>query len=178
VNDVSVVVPEGAHPLPPGLVGRREHLLGALSAQALGRPLDVVGIEPESECTRGIVGGPFGDGDPERLEPQEGEGRLPAVLPAERRLEAEGRPLEVDRPLHVVDVDDRERLPEGGHGLPRRGAGSPYASCHETIGFRRTPMRSISASITSPGLRYSDSASSLNPATPETVPVESTSPAL
>src|ERR1041384_2283866 len=37
-------------------------------------------------------------------------------------------------------------------------------------GLRRTPMRSISATITSPGLRYSEAASSLNPATPDTVP--------
>ena len=31
--------------------------------------------------------------------------------------------------------------------------GSPCASCQETTGLRRTPIRSISASITSPGLR-------------------------
>ena len=35
----------------------------------------------------------------------------------------------------------------------RGGAGSPCASCQEITGFRRTPMRSISASITSPGFR-------------------------
>ena len=34
-----------------------------------------------------------------------------------------------------------------------RGAGSPCASCHEITGLRSTPIRSISASITSPGLR-------------------------
>ena len=39
------------------------------------------------------------------------------------------------------------------HQLTRGGAGSPCASCHETTGLRRTPMRSISASITSPGFR-------------------------
>jgi hypothetical protein len=33
------------------------------------------------------------------------------------------------------------------------GAGSPCASSHETTGFRRTPIRSISHSITSPGFR-------------------------
>src|SRR5213080_945893 len=59
----------------------------------------------------------------------------------------------------------------------RGGAGSPCASCHEITGLRSTPIRSISASITSPGLRYSDAASSLKPATPLTVPVETTSPA-
>src|SRR5205823_4190789 len=58
------------------------------------------------------------------------------------------------------------------------GAGSPCASSHEITGLRRTPMRSISASMTSPALRYSDAASSLKPATPDTVPVETTSPAL
>ena len=39
-------------------------------------------------------------------------------------------------------------------------------------------MCSISASIMSPGFRYSDTASSVNAATPATVPVETTSPAL
>ena len=41
----------------------------------------------------------------------------------------------------------------GGHHRTRSGAGSPCASCHETTGLRSTPIRSISASITSPGLR-------------------------
>jgi hypothetical protein len=40
------------------------------------------------------------------------------------------------------------------------------------------PIFSISHSITSPGFRYSDFGSPLNAATPETVPVETTSPAL
>ena len=35
----------------------------------------------------------------------------------------------------------------------RGGAGWPWASSQETIGLRRTPIRSISASITSPGRR-------------------------
>ena len=63
------------------------------------------------------------------------------------------------------------------HQRTRGGAGSPCVSCQETTGLRSTPMRSISHSITSPGLRYSDAASGENPATPATVPVESTSPA-
>ncbi len=33
------------------------------------------------------------------------------------------------------------------------GGGSPCASSQPTTGFRSTPIRSISASITSPGLR-------------------------
>src|SRR6185436_15435575 len=63
------------------------------------------------------------------------------------------------------------------HQRTRSGAGSPCASCQETTGFRSTPIRSISASITSPGFRYSDAASGENPATPDTVPVDTTSPA-
>ena len=39
------------------------------------------------------------------------------------------------------------------HGRMRGGAGSPCASCQETTGLRSTPIRSISASITSPGFR-------------------------
>jgi hypothetical protein len=35
----------------------------------------------------------------------------------------------------------------------RGGAGSPWPSCHEITGLRSTPIFSISASITSPGLR-------------------------
>src|SRR5436305_8145583 len=63
------------------------------------------------------------------------------------------------------------------HQRTRGGAGSPCASCQETTGLRNTPILSISASITSPGRRYSDAASSLKAATPLTVPVETTSPA-
>ena len=40
-----------------------------------------------------------------------------------------------------------------GHQRTRGGAGSPCPSCHEITGLRSTPMLSISASITSPGLR-------------------------
>ena len=39
------------------------------------------------------------------------------------------------------------------HGRTRGGAGVPWPSCQEITGFRRTPMPSISASITSPGFR-------------------------
>src|SRR5581483_8245323 len=75
----------------------------------------------------------------------------------------------------------------GPHGRNRAGAayqrtrgraGSPWPSCHEITGFRSTPIFSISASITSPGLRYHANGSSLKPATPDTVPSERTSPAL
>ena len=65
-----------------------------------------------------------------------------------------------------------------GWGLWEDRSYEPWASSHEMMGLRSTPIRSISASMTSPGLRYRDSASSLKPATPDTVPVERTSPAL
>ena len=85
----------------------------------------------------------------------------------------------VEFPLRHQPADTVELrvVPLPAHQRTRAGAGSPCASCHDTTGFRSTPIRSISASITSPGFRYSDAASSLNPATPETVPVDSTSPA-
>src|SRR4029077_11823959 len=53
----------------------------------------------------------------------------------------------------------------------------PCFSLYETTGFRNTPIFSISHSTTSPGFRYNDFGSPLNAATPETVPVDSTSPA-
>ena len=65
-----------------------------------------------------------------------------------------------------------------GWGLWEDRSYEPWASSHEMMGLRSTPIRSISASMTSPGLRYRDSASSLKPATPDTVPVERASPAL
>src|SRR5258708_31042582 len=54
----------------------------------------------------------------------------------------------------------------------------PYAFSHEITGFRSTPIFSISHSITSPGFRYHAFGSPENAATPDTVPVETTSPAL
>ena len=44
-------------------------------------------------------------------------------------------------------------VPLPRHQRTRSGAGSPWASCQETTGFRSTPILSISASITSPGFR-------------------------
>ena len=58
--------------------------------------------------------------------------------------------------LVVVELDlDAKPVVHGRRRYQRArgGAGSPCASSHETTGLRRTPMRSISASITSPGLR-------------------------
>src|SRR5204862_7226986 len=53
----------------------------------------------------------------------------------------------------------------------------PCNPLYETTGFRSTPIFSISHSTASPGFKYSDFGSSLHAATPDTVPVESTSPA-
>ena len=68
--------------------------------------------------------------------------------------------------------------PTARYQRTRGGGGSPYASSHEITGLRSTPIPSISHSITSPGLRYQAFGSSQKAATPETVPVETTSPAL
>src|SRR6266576_2560716 len=54
----------------------------------------------------------------------------------------------------------------------------PYAFSHEITGFRSTPIFSISHSITSPGFRYHAFGSPEHAATPDTVPVATTSPAL
>ena len=53
----------------------------------------------------------------------------------------------------LVERPDGRRRAERLYQRTRAGGGSPCASCHEITGLRRTPMRSISASITSPGLR-------------------------
>src|SRR4029079_17619353 len=49
--------------------------------------------------------------------------------------------------------DERLPLHRPPYHRTRAGGGSPCASCHEITGFRSTPIRSISASITSPGRR-------------------------
>ena len=82
-----------------------------------------------------------GDRDPR-------SGRL---LEVERQRD-EGEPVpergQPDRPHEDVQVSAA-----ASHQRTRGGAGSPCASSHETTGFRRTPIRSISHSMTSPGLR-------------------------
>jgi hypothetical protein len=50
-------------------------------------------------------------------------------------------------------VGNREELDRADYHRTRGGVGSPCASSQETTGFRSTPIRSISASMTSPGLR-------------------------
>ena len=50
-------------------------------------------------------------------------------------------------------VEQRDELDRADYDCTRGGAGSPCASSHEITGLRRTPIRSISASITSPGFR-------------------------
>jgi len=54
---------------------------------------------------------------------------------------------------HADRVEHRLDLDRPDYHFTRGGAGSPWASCHETTGLRRTPIRSISHSMTSPGLR-------------------------
>ena len=50
-------------------------------------------------------------------------------------------------------VDERDELDGADYHRSRSGGGSPCASCQPITGLRRTPIRSISASITSPGFR-------------------------
>src|SRR5215212_1306019 len=156
------------HPFAPLAVGRRLDLLGAGCPQLLRRGVDVVGVHAELELPALVLRPSLRDGDAEGIELQEGEVRRSLRWEAVDLVEAEIADVELRGAGDVVDVEDRERLAETGH---------PCASCHETTGLRSTPILSISASITSPGRRYSDAASSLKPATPLTVPVDTTSPA-
>ena len=50
-------------------------------------------------------------------------------------------------------IDERDELDGTDYHRTRSGGGSPCASCQPITGLRRTPIRSISASITSPGFR-------------------------
>ena len=59
----------------------------------------------------------------------------------------------VDERDELDRADYQRRAHASPHGRMRGGAGSPCASCHDTTGLRSTPIRSISASITSPGFR-------------------------
>ena len=93
--------------------------------------------------------------------PRSSSGRGRCRARARRARRAPARP---SAPRTRVELRRRR----SGQLTSGRGAarGSPCASCQETTGLRSTPIRSISASITSPGLRYSDAASGLKPATP------------
>src|SRR4029450_4738037 len=68
----------------------------------------------------------------------------------------------------ALRIEERVDLEVADYHRTRGGAGSPWPSCHEITGLRRTPIFSISASITSPGLRYREAASWEKPATPDT----------
>ena len=75
-----------------------------------------------------------------------------------RRSPGRARPApRAGRPRRRAGRARPTRLPTRAHASPhgrmRGGAGSPCASCHDTTGLRSTPIRSISASITSPGFR-------------------------
>ena len=78
---------------------------------------------------------------------------LPPEPPARLVVDVvRAQPLAERKPvLGVVEVELDAVLV--AHQRTLGGAGSPCASCHEITGLRSTPMRSISASITSPGLR-------------------------
>ena len=70
--------------------------------------------------------------------------RLPVV---EARIELVELSEQPDR------VDERHELDRADYHRTRAGAGSPCASSQPITGLRSTPIRSISASITSPGFR-------------------------
>ena len=53
----------------------------------------------------------------------------------------------------ALRIEERVDLVGADYHRTRGGAGSPWPSCHEITGLRSTPIFSISASITSPGLR-------------------------
>ena len=71
-------------------------------------------------------------------------------IPADERAVAvtDRRTVERSRP----DEASIDHTASSTH-VTRAGAGSPCASSQDTTGLRSTPMRSISASTTSPGLR-------------------------
>ena len=92
------------------------------------------------------------DGRRPEGEIQQGE-RDPGTggLLQEERQRHEREPVPERGQSHGPDED----VEVAAHGYQRTcgGAGAPCPSCHETTGFRSTPIRSISHSITSPGLR-------------------------
>ena len=88
----------------------------------------------------------------------------PARLREELRIElAVRRPVgrvgkELRQLPQLADrIDERDELDWrsrwADYHRTRSGGGSPCASCQPITGLRRTPIRSISASITSPGFR-------------------------
>jgi len=102
------------------------------------------------------------DRDPLRADEEAVAREAPAVTGEELRIELAvqlplfSRHLGID--LGVVGeqsdrVGHRQELDRADYHRTRGGAGSPCASSQPTTGFLSTPMRSISASITSPGLR-------------------------
>ena len=86
---------------------------------------------------------PAGAGEEVRIE---GLVRLPLV----------GRDARIGLGVLTQDtngVECRLDFDRADYHLTRGGAGSPCASCHETTGLRSTPIRSMSHSMMSPGLR-------------------------
>ena len=89
------------------------------------------------------------------LRPQHDTDRLLAVT-KRRVVQADAPRLEqAERLLVQGPRPDLRTVDQAGTSSheTRGGGGSPWASCHETTGLRSTPIRSISASIRSPGFR-------------------------
>ena len=107
---------------------------------------------PTPASTRIVVPGGADDVDLSRGDataiPRRARGRAHGRAPSPPRRRP-GTLLELgERPYRV---EERNDLDLADYHLTLGGGGSPCASCQETTGFRSTPMRSISASITSPG---------------------------
>ena len=117
------------------------------------RPIDVATIEPLADaCTRaGMPAAAVGDARP-------GQWRKVIFNAATNPIGAltgltHGRVCERPDLRTLVSGPGHPAQASSPHGRTRGGGGVPCASCHETTGFRSTPIRSISASTTSPGLR-------------------------
>ena len=80
-----------------------------------------------------------------------------------------------ERPDGVLERPDLDRAGSTTHALAAPARRAPPATRSPGCAARRSARSRTS--ITSPGLRYSEAASGEKPATPDTVPVETTSPA-
>ena len=110
---------------------------------ALGREDDgVVALHPpEVRQVEDVVG----RADDERVEAALAHQRADAV-----ELRVVARPAHRPSVCASLTVAHQASSPQG---RTRGSGGVPWPSCQEMTGLRSTPMRSISASITSPGLR-------------------------
>jgi hypothetical protein len=99
----------------------------------------------------GLPGTPDHVADACKAEVGAGEGRW--VRRAVRRPIVREREELIQRAQAARRIEQRADPDLARYHLTRSGASSPCASCQEITGFRSTPIRSISASITSPGFR-------------------------